>query len=75
MEHRDQFPGRELGRLSEEAPGEHLQREVPGSAREAQPIEEAGRALAVVGREGGGELDIEQLHRRGDVDRSKITKV
>ncbi len=75
VEHRDELGPGELARVGEEAAGEHLEREVAGLLGEAQPVEDLGRAHAVEGDEGVGEVDVEESERGLDVDRGQPCEV
>lgn len=44
VEHQRQLGGGEFGRVDEEAPGEHLERQVPGPLGEPHPVQEVGGA-------------------------------
>ena len=75
VEHGDELGPGELTRVGEEAAGEDLEREVAGLLGEAQPVEDLGRADAVEGDEGVGEVDVEQAERGLDVDRGQPREV
>ena len=87
VEHREQFPGGELGGVGEEAAREHLQRQVTGAVGEPEPVEElrgrhpvqrgvAGRVGDAQQPEGFADVDAGQVRRReGRTQRDEADEV
>jgi hypothetical protein len=73
MEPGHQLSGRKLLRAGEEAARDHLERQVPGSIRKPESVQERCRTFAVVRGESLGKGHIQQLKRRGQIDPTKIS--